>query len=173
METSGHSSSLQTPESNKGENLGDSGYEGLQTTPRYFQQRVIRKTRLEFSAEKQKRIGQLTQLYRQLLPYSIPTILIFSILFGSLMGRSSEERDNLKWAHILHLSVVTCHLSDCQVRLHTVWPGQLSSSPRDLQLRHWGESWWQESCNTVLSRQNQQSQLPAGGLSGLENFYVC
>ena len=130
METSGHSSSLQTPESNKGENLGDSGYEGLQTTPRYFQQRVIRKTRLEFSAEKQKkRVGQITQLYRQLLPYSIPTILIFSILFGSLMGRSSEERDNLKWAHILHLSVVTCLI----VRYGSIQFG-LANSPPALEI---------------------------------------
>ena len=91
------SNSLETPEIKTAENLGDSGYAGLHTTPRYFKPRLVRKTKLEFSADHQRgKSGQWTGLYRSLLPYSIPTILIFSILFGSFIGRTMEERGNLK-----------------------------------------------------------------------------
>ena len=72
------SSSLKTPETKTAENLGDSGYAGLHTTPRYFKPRLVRKTKLEFSADHQQGTsGQWTGLglYRSLLPYSVPTIL--------------------------------------------------------------------------------------------------
>ena len=89
---------FETPRTKLGENLADSGYEGLHSTPRYFKPREIRKTRLQFSADKKRRIReQIAQFYLKLLPFSIPTILIFSVLFGSFIGRDIESRNrNMK-----------------------------------------------------------------------------
>ena len=87
-------SSLETPNSRTGDTCEDSGYGGLHTTPRYFKPRLVRKTKLEFSPDRQTRVSG--HLHRSLLPYSIPTILIFSILFGSFIGRNMEDKMNLK-----------------------------------------------------------------------------
>jgi len=91
-------SSLETPNTRTGDTCEDSGYGGLHTTPRYFKPRFVRKTKLEFSPDRQTRVSG--HLYRSLLPYSIPTILIFSILFGSFIGRNTEDRRNLKYDSI-------------------------------------------------------------------------
>ena len=73
MAASHHSFVLETPETKTGENLGDSGYEGLHTTPRYFRdvrKRLVRQTKLQFSTKKQKKMKEeISRLYLKLLPY--------------------------------------------------------------------------------------------------------
>ena len=79
MQSSGHHFTFETPESKIGEDprQRDSGYheeERLHSTPKYFTARVRRPTKLQFSAEKQKRRKDpvaVTHFYLKLVQCSI------------------------------------------------------------------------------------------------------
>ena len=79
MQSSGHLFTFETPDNKigAGQRQGDSGYheeERLHSTPRYLTARARRPTRLQFSAEKQKRIRgsiAVTHFYLKLVQFSI------------------------------------------------------------------------------------------------------
>ena len=79
MQSSGHHFTFETPDTKIGGDQGqeDSGYheeERLHSTPRYFTARARRPTKLEFSAEKQKKIRgsvAVTHFYLKLVQFSI------------------------------------------------------------------------------------------------------